>query len=271
MIRDMIMYHATGDNEKEEYMMRKFTLAAIVAALCLLALPAASWAIGIEAAVGIWGQTPSGDVQYKETSDKVDLVDDLGFEDEKKMMGRVKVDMPALIPNVYLMGTKMDYEGKSKRPFTFGDTPFLVNSTTTLVMDHYDLALYYGLPFLETLSADMLNIELGLNARMVDIEAKVEAPILGLKESKSISMVIPMIYAGVQIRPTDKLAFELEGRGMSYSGNSFYDWIARLKVKPLGPIFIAAGYRYESIKIEEDDDKADLVFEGPFAEAGFQF
>jgi outer membrane protein len=254
-------------------MMRKLTLATMVAALCLLALPAASWAIGLEAAVGIWGHTPEGDIQYK--GDNLDMNDDLYFEDEKRLMGRLKIDMPGFIPNIYLMGTKMSFEGKgpATRTFDFGDGTYTATSEieTEMVLDHYDLALYYGLPFIETLSADKLNIELGLNARMVDFKASISEAASGTDESKSLSIAIPMIYAGIQIRPTDKLAFELEGRGVSYSGNSFYDAIARLKVKPLGPIFIAAGYRYEKITIDEDDVKAGIVFEGPFAEAGFQF
>ncbi|MDP2166829.1 MAG: hypothetical protein Q8J64_00680, partial [Thermodesulfovibrionales bacterium] len=60
-------------------------------------------------------------------------------------------------------------------------------------------------------------------------------------------------------------------RGISYSGNQLISLIGRLKVKPIGPLFIAGGYRHDNLKVDEEDIKADLKFKGPFAEAGFEF
>ena len=248
--------------------MRKLSVA-IAAVLAIMLVPAASWAIGIEAAIGMWQQSPTGTIEYQ--GDVLDLGDDLGIEDEKRMTGRVKLDMPALIPNIYLMGTQMNFEGTATSNFDFGGVPFSGGIESELVLDHYDIAFYYGVPFLSTLSADKLNLEAGLNIRAMDFEAKVREVVSGKVKSESLSLVVPMIYVGLQIRPTDKFAFEFEGRGISYSGNSYYDAIARVKLKPLGPVFVAGGYRYQTLKVDEDDIVADLTFEGPFVEAGFEF
>ena len=62
---------------------------------------------------------------------------------------------------------------------------------------------------------------------------------------------------------------EAELRGIEYGDSSYYDLIARLKYKLAGPAFLAGGYRYEQIEIDEKDIFADIEFSGPFAEFGF--
>ncbi len=242
----------------------------LVATLLVVTVPAASWAIGIEAAVGMWKQTPTGSLEYE--GDMLNLADDLGIkDDELRMHARVKLDMPGFIPNIYLMATKMSFEGNSIASYDYGGYSFTGEVKTSIDMDHYDIAFYYGVPFLSTLSDDKLNLEAGLNIRVMDLSASITEELSSTKESKSLTIAVPMLYGALHIRPTDKFGFEFEGRGVSYSGNSYYDAIARLKIKPVGPVFIAAGYRYESIKVDEDDIFVDMVFEGPFVEAGFEF
>ena len=249
--------------------MKKLRVFLVVTLLVVMA-PAASWAIGVEVAVGMWKQTPTGQLEYD--GDTLDIGQDLGItDDELRMMGRLKLDMPGFIPNIYLMGTKMSFSGASSEDFTYGSYNYTLDTQTDLVLDHYDIAFYYGLPFLSTLSDDKLNMELGLNIRMMDLSAKIEETLTEHVEEQSITAAVPMLYGGLQIRPTDEFGFEFEGRGISYGGNEYYDAIARVKLKPAGPVFIALGYRYESIKVDEDDIMVDMVFEGPFVEAGFEF
>ena len=45
----------------------------------------------------------------------------------------------------------------------------------------------------------------------------------------------------------------------------------RAKLKPVGPFFGAAGYRYEKVKIDINDVKAEVSFGGPFGEVGVEF
>jgi hypothetical protein len=58
---------------------------------------------------------------------------------------------------------------------------------------------------------------------------------------------------------------------MTYGGNHHYDIIGRAKIKPYGPFFAAAGYRYEKIDIDTNDFKAEASFGGPFGEIGVEF
>lgn len=253
----------------------------IIAALFLFTVPVSAYAIGAELAIGAWGQSPSGTLGYN-AADTLDLEGDFKYDRETRVFGRLKIDMPLIIPNVYLVATPMAFEGKGNKSqnFTFGDETFNGNAdfNSKVTLDHYDIALYYGIPFLKTATLGKLNVELGINARILDFSAEVTGQVTSgptATDSTSVTIPVPMIYVGAQINPIKLVSLEFEGRGIAYNNNSYYDFIGRVKVKPLGiPLlkpFIAVGWRQESIKIDVDDIKADLKFSGPFAEVGVEF
>ncbi len=244
--------------------------------LCLALMsftPSNASAMGIEAAVGIWMQEPSGDIGYKGASLSVE--NELKYDTTSKVFGRVKIDMPLVFPNIYLMATPMKFDGNGSKNtnFTFGDKTFVGNVpfSSSLKLDHYDLALYYGIPFLKTATLGMFNVEVGLNARIIDGRAEINQPSTGITESESFTLPVPMIYLGAQFNPVKFLALEGEARGIAYSSNYYYDFIGRLKVQPFGPVFAAGGYRYEAVKIDNSDVKAKTTFKGPFLELGVAF
>lgn len=236
--------------------------------------PAIAGAIGIEGAIGVWNQDPEGYVSYK-SADRLDIDQDLNYDKETKVFGRLKIDMPLVIPNIYLMATPSRFDGRGQKNvnFKFGDKTFNANVPfdSEAHLDHYDIALYYGIPGLKTLTLGILNIELGLNARIIDFYAKVDQPATGLSASKSATIPVPMVYGGIQVKPVDLLQIEGEFRGIAYSSNHYYDIIGRLKIAPFGPLFIAGGYRYEDVKIDYSDIESEYKLKGPFLEAGIEF
>ena len=62
--------------------MKKFIL--LVAFLCMLTLPATSFAIGVEFSVGGWYQQPDGTLSFDKTTnaDDLDLQNDLNYDDK---------------------------------------------------------------------------------------------------------------------------------------------------------------------------------------------
>lgn len=251
--------------------------------LCLLAVlamltPAPAAALpfmDIEGSVGGWKASPSGDMKYKGNR-FLDLGDDLNFNDEEDLTARLKIGMPLVIPNLYLMATPLEYKGTGDNSsFTFGDIkleesyPF----KSRLTMDHYDVGLFYNLPFLKTLTLDRLNLEAGVNARIIDAKAVVEQETQteSLYETKSETFPVPMIYLGLGVNPAERLGLEAEIRGISYSDYEIVSMIGRLKVKAVGPLFVAGGYRYDAYDIKEDDLVIDVNFSGPFLETGLDF
>jgi len=236
-------------------------------------LPASSFAIGVEGSIGAWNQDPSGYISYK--GDQIDVDSDLRYGKKTRPMGRLKIDMPSILPNIYLMATPSRFEaiGQKDVSFTFGGQTYQANvpfySKTRL--DHYDIALYYGIPGLKKLTNGVLSAELGLNVRIMDLYAKVEQSQNNISESKSLTVPIPMLYTGLQIRPVNLLSIEGELRGVAYNSNQYYDLIGRLKVKPVKHVFLAGGYRYQELKIDVSDVKSKVKLQGPFVEAGFEF
>ncbi|KGM42613.1 hypothetical protein JY97_12610 [Alkalispirochaeta odontotermitis] len=233
--------------------------------------------MGFEFSLGGWYQQPSGTLSFDKTTkaDDLDLENDLGYDDKWQPTGRLKIDMPLWVPNLYLMYTHMKWSetGNKDIDFSFGGVDFNANVDfdSELKMNHLDAALYYGIPALNTATLGVLNVDLGLNFRLVDFRAEIEQKDINAKESESYFLPLPMLYLGAQIEPLDWIALDLEGRGIAYSSNHWVSLIARLKVSPFGPLFVAGGYRYDNIKIDYQDVDVDTDFEGPFAEVGFNF
>jgi outer membrane protein len=260
-----------------EDLMKKLLMLISVVFLSAMVMPSQSFSVGLEFAVGVWEQSPQGQLSYEETSelDILDLEDDLRYDDETRIFARLKIDMPLVIPNIYLMATPMDFDADSQidRQFNFGDIVIPINEpfSSKLVLDHFDVALYYGIPGLETATADLLNVEIGINIRIYDFEGIVDVPSLGLTESEDFTAPVPMVYLGAQLKPLEKLAIEAEARGLIIGDDKGYSLIGRLKWKFFGPLFVAGGYRLDKIDIEEDDFTLDIDFSGVFGEAGVTF
>ena len=256
-------------------------LGLVSALFLLLALPTASYALvgfGLEAGVGGWMQgDPSGTISNK--GEDLDLVDDFGFEGKTRLSVRAKIEHPVpVLPNVYFMYTPMSFEGKKTRtlPFTFGDFEFDkdVEFETKMDLSHFDIALFYNLPFLNTLTADKLDAEFGLNVRVLTLSAEVTGTVGGAsrtESSGSTTLPIPMLYLAAQVNPIDLLGVGVEARLLPLGSSHYYSVIGRLKVKPIPLAFIGAGYRYDSLVVESDDTNIDMTFTGPFVEAGVEF
>lgn len=263
--------------------MKKIIISAGIFILSIgLAVPAfALPGIDVEAAIGGWMQAPAGDVSYVTTEvgldETLDFEDDFNYDDETRFSGRIKVDIP-VVPSVYIMAAPSEFDGDGLKDvdFSFGDYEFSGSEPfySKVTLNQYDIGLYYGIPLLKTATLDRLNIDVGLNARIMDIKGEVEqdSTVYGyVKEESSEIIPIPMLYLAAQFTPIERIALEAEGRGVSIGGNTVMSVIARLRVKVFGPAFAAAGYRYDSIDIDENDVKLDTNIAGPFFEAGVKF
>jgi outer membrane protein len=257
------------------------TLSLISALFLLLALPASSYALvgfGLDASVGGWMQgDPSGTISDK--GEDLDLVDDFGFEGKTRMNVRAKIEHPVpVLPNFYIMYTPMEFEGSETRTqqFTFGDLTFDAGAKFDTKMDlsHYDIALFYNLPFLSTATADKLDAEFGINARILTLSAEVRGQAGGLTKTEStgtMTVPVPMLYLAGEVNPIDMLGVGVEARLLPLGSSHYYSIIARLKARPIPLAFIGVGYRYDDLVIESDDTSVDMTFSGPFIEAGVEF
>lgn len=254
-------------------MKKTFVLLTWVFVIALSIVPQRAAAVGLEAAVGYWRQDPSGNIQFN--GDQLNLEDDLGYDAEYKPFGRIKLDLPGLIPNIYLMATPLEFEETTTTNVTFnyGSQTFAagVPFSSKLKLDHYDIALFYSLPFVEKATLGRLNAELGLDVRIINFETEIAQNLTSTSASESFILPVPMAYAGLQFKPIKALSLEAEVRGIAFSSSHYVDVIGRLKIQPFNPFFVAGGYRYENIKFDHQDVDASLTFQGPFVEVGVDF
>lgn len=238
-----------------------------------LAMPSASFAllgvVDFEAAVGGWYAAPSGNMKYN-TTYSYDLEDRFGFEEETPVSGRVKLDFP-VIPVIYVMATPLEFTGDVNGSISFNGENFTTGANTTLKFDQYDLALYYGVPFLGLATLGSVHINGGINVRVIDVQADAVSTTPALSESVDVTIPLPMLYLSADVSPVDAFAIEAEVRGLSVGYGSVISAIARLRLNALGPFFVTAGYRYEDIDVDKDDFEANFTISGPFAELGFAF
>ncbi len=229
---------------------------------------------GVEFAGGAWKQSPSGTLGYEalNLNDILDLQSDLNYQDETRFFGWIDIDMPSIIPNIYLLGTPMEFEGNGNKSFNWGGQPVSGAFYSKLALNHLDVALYYGIPLLEEATLEIINIDIGLNVRIFDLEATlIETSGTGVNQTETATVPVPMVFLAFQIRPIKAIAIEAEGRGISISGNKGYSLIGRLRWNAIGPLFLAGGYRYDKYDIDEEGIILDADFSGPFGELGFSF
>lgn len=232
----------------------------------------------IEVSIGAWQQSPSGYVSYK-SDDKLDLQDVLSYDTEIRFFARLKCELPFMLPNVYLTAAPMGFKAASITDdfYDFGDIVIFpgIPFKSKLNLNQFDIGLYYDIPLLEKISLKWLSLEMGLNAKFFDAEAFVIQdtliPGFEIKESEKEFAIIPMLYLGIFVQPTDRFAFEGEFRGISYRDNDFYSLIGRLKINTYGSLFVATGYRYDEGQSDISNLKFDVNFSGPFFETGMYF
>lgn len=245
----------------------------------IMSIPATAYAWGVEIAGGAWYQKPTGNISFNKTlvEDDLDLERDLNFKDQWQPIGRLIIDTPLFFPNIYLAYTPINWDaaGSKSVNFKFGDKEFQADVAfdSELEINEFDVGLFWSLPFINTATADVLNVDLGLDVKLLDVKAAINQKNLNLSESVSYFLPLPMLYTGIQIKPLKSIALEFEGRGIAYNSNYYVSLIGRLKVKPKfsGPVFVAGGYRYDTVKIDYKDLDINTEFNGPFVEAGLAF
>ncbi|WP_457679073.1 TIGR04219 family outer membrane beta-barrel protein [Thermovibrio sp.] len=267
--------------------MRKFlfTLSA------LIATTVSAGAITISGGAGAWREKPSGWLEYTKNNvngtgisatTKVDVKDDLHLSDKTKPYGWVKIsDIPIpLFPDIKLRYTPMKFSGSgyAKTTFTFGNitVPAGTKVESKFRANQADIILTYNFPFVKGLTAQKLNLQWGLNLKVIDGYAKVKYldPTTGTwkEDSKSATIPAPMLHLEGEVRPIELAGISFEGNWIGYAGNQFYDWLAEFKVYPMKHLFLGVGYRYQRLKVDDVSDfSCDIKVKGAFGELGFQF
>lgn len=71
----------------------------------------------MEGSIGVWNQDPSGYISYK--GDQIDVDSNLRYGKKTGPMGRLKIDTPSILPNIYLMATPRRFEAQGQKDINF--------------------------------------------------------------------------------------------------------------------------------------------------------
>ncbi len=249
----------------------------------LLILPAQSRAM-VEVAIGAWDQNIEGDMSYAlygRTPDQVDLERDLDLEDDLRGVGYLKLELP-ILPSLYLGFTPMEFEGDGQmdQPFVFGDYVFKADRPldSHIKLNHFDVGLYYSLHLRNVALVKKAKVDLGVNLRTAELDVSVTGTVadagggeLRVREAEDYTLPIPMLYGAVQLTPVDNISLEFEGRGVTLSSDHLFSLLGKIKFRLTESLFVAAGYRYDDIRLDEDNLDIDSSVGGVFCETGFEF
>ncbi|NPA12621.1 MAG: TIGR04219 family outer membrane beta-barrel protein [Aquificae bacterium] len=231
-----------------------------------------------EISAGFIKQDIDGWVQYE--GDKIDVDDDLNMGTENSFFLRAKLEHPIpLLPNIKLQYTKMRFEGDGtvSKDYKFGFITITASDRvkSKLELDHYDVVLFYNLPFIN--ATQVFDAEVGLNVRIIDFYVWVRDETRNQEDEKSLVVPIPMLHGALTTKlPLIPVSLLVEASGIAYQGNHYYDIAGEIRYKPfrnlVADLFIGVGYKYEKIKIDDvDDTSADIKIKQPYFQVGLSF
>lgn len=224
--------------------------------------------VKLSAGLGNWQQEPSGEFRADQDSDSADVKDDLNIGDERDYVIWASFEhFVPLIPNLKVQHTPitLDGDGSVNQTFRFGNVEFQTDRDveSRLELTQTDFMLY-----LSPLN-NIVELDLGLNVKLMDGFAEVEDKMTGDRESVSFKGPVPMLYANVQFNlPMSGFYVGAEGSGIGYAGHSLVDLNARVGYRfdlGLGGVAVEGGYRSQRLELDDFDGvDADLRIEGPW-------
>lgn len=134
-----------------------------------------------------------------------------------------------------------------------------VAGTNTVKVSQTDTTLYYEL------LDNIVDLDLGVTGKYV--KGNVSGTV-----AQSFDVIIPMVYvaAGVKI-PVLPVRLDTDVKYVGYSGNTVSDMRFKASWNVFAGLQAVAGYRYESLKIDENDIYSTLKIQGPFIGVGYRF
>lgn len=213
--------------------------------------------LGATAGVQHWQQSWEGYVQSG--NDQIDLNGDLNYDEENGASLYVALEHPLpIIPNVRIQRTNLEVSESATidRTFTYDGKTYNaqddIDSTTDLT--HTDFTLYYEL------LDNWVNLDLGLSVRLFDGEASIKSS--SQAGSIDLDVPVPMLYANARFDlPFTGMYAQAVGNMLSVGDNSISDISVGIGYE-IAIVSLEAGYRTFDVKLEDDEDEADITVDG---------
>lgn len=246
--------------------MRVLRSAAVAAAFLGAPFAASADVAGFGVGGYLWSATPTG--WFEDEGTRYDLEDEFQLDSNNAFSVWAALEHPVpIIPNLKLAYTPLSFEGSGTVNFTFEGFNFNEDVDTTVELNQLDAILYYEL------LDDGLNLDIGVNFKVLDALFEVAGQTSGQTEQLEFSAPIPMLYVNASVDlPLTGLSIGVEGSAVGYSGNQLLDAKAGIGYTFAAIATIEAGYRVLQLKLEDIDDvNADIRIAGPYVGAYVDF
>ncbi|WKZ31990.1 MAG: hypothetical protein QY316_08655 [Thermodesulfobacteriota bacterium] len=170
--------------------------------------------------------------------------------------------------------SKIDGEAALARPITFKDVTYDVNASASaeLEIDYYRLGWIWQ--FI-TASEGKFKFGTQLEARYLHAEATLEGQVGGTFASRSenFDAALPVIGLALDVNPVEEINLFVSVVGLpEIEGVRYFTAKGGLKFIPIRNFSISAGYRYDEVKAEGDnDDFIKVSINGPVVAASLRF
>ena len=249
--------------------MKKILVACLIGfTLMATALPAHGFEAGVRGYY--WFPSLDGDIKYSDnslTGTKLNLKDDLGFDDEYYPFGVVFLGLGD--HHLSFSYYRANYDGKETldQDINFGGDTFPAGDRikSSLDYDVYDLTYQYDALDLENVLA---GFSLGLVARVevFDLEAEIKSETTGLRQKEDYTAPVPMLGLNLHLGIlADILEARVLATGMGYWDGYMVDAQAELSFTPIPYVDISAGYRTFWVDVDANDLKLNYNTSGPYA------
>ncbi len=255
----------------------------IVFSLGFLTISASAADLSLSAGGGVWRNEGSGELRYKDQP-AVD-VDYLDYDKENRgyLWAELRHPIPFL-PNFRVEYVDLKLSGHSSQGFIWDEAAFAGDAYSETTLTQLDMILFYNV-----LSLPWVDFDLGVDVKYMDFEFDAEGEGRDLDNPgvrAEVSMrenetqYIPFIYSKARFNiPATNFGVEGEVKYITYKNTTVLDssikadYLLDLKAVKFG---IEAGYRFESVDVDEDDFSGlafdiDVDIKGPFAGIVFKF
>ena len=260
------------------------------ALVCAAVFFMSSWVFAQDAAWEFEGRYWMPDLNAKAKIEKssigsdIDFRSDLGIKDEDFPEGRLIWNVGP-DSSIRIFYTQAKYEGDQAvaRSIDFNGKTYTAG---TAVSSNLDLQ-YFGLGWIwQFLNAGDEKFKLGtiLELKGVAGKASLEAQALAFSESEDFIGGLPTAGLALELNPFKRsapyekkgwwkgLKLYAEASGMSAGEYGYFiDSEAGVKLAPYKYFSISGGYRYVSLKAEDEPDYAKIELKGPFVGASIRF
>jgi outer membrane protein len=198
---------------------------------------------------------------------KVDMEDDLGFDDSEEFMAEAVVQLGSFRLTAGYLPLKFSGSG-STTGIIFNGQPFVGTVDSDVDIDLYDVGLTWYLLNFDDLP---VRLQLGPEVSVKYVDADISMQSSTASESESVSAPVPTIGLRGRVGLSDFLGLVGRVGYLEYDDNSFLDADVQLEFSPLPLVGIFAGYRYLDIEVDESDVFLDVTFDGPYGGAFIRF